>query len=46
MAAHDAFVPAADGWRVEANPTGARSNREVRAEEDGLPVYRILARRR
>lgn len=46
VAAHDAFVPAADGWRVDANPTGARSNREVRAEEDGLPVYRILARRR
>ncbi len=29
-----------------SNPYGARSNREVRAEEDGLPVYRILAVRR
>lgn len=28
------------------NPYGARSNREVRAEEDGLPVFRILAVRR
>ncbi len=29
-----------------ANPYGARSNREVRAEQDGLPIYRIRARRR
>jgi tRNA (guanine-N7-)-methyltransferase len=29
-----------------ANPYGARSNREVRAEEDGLPIYRVLATRR
>jgi tRNA (guanine-N7-)-methyltransferase len=28
------------------NPYGARSNREVRAEEDQLPVYRVLAIRR
>lgn len=28
-----------------ANPYGARSNREVRADEDGLPVYRIHAKR-
>lgn len=27
----------------EVNTYGARSNREVRAEEDGLPVHRILA---
>lgn len=27
------------------NPLGARSDREVRALADGLPVYRILARR-
>lgn len=27
------------------NPYGARSNREVRAEEDQLPVYRVLATR-
>jgi tRNA (guanine-N7-)-methyltransferase len=42
VAAHRAF----DVARVDANPFGARSNREVRAEEDGLPIYRILARRR
>ncbi len=28
------------------NPYGARSNREVRADEDQLPVYRVLATRR
>ena len=27
------------------NPYGARSNREARADEDGLPVYRLHARR-
>lgn len=32
--------------RLEANPYQARSNREKRAEEDGLPVNRILALRR
>lgn len=34
------------GFRVEtleANPYGARSNREARADEDGLPVFRMLA---
>ena len=31
--------------RVETNPYGARSNREARAEEDGLPIHRLLARR-
>ena len=30
---------------VAANPYGARSNREARAALDGLPVYRVLARR-
>lgn len=35
------------GYRVEdlaANPFGARTNREARADEDGLPVWRMLAR--
>lgn len=27
------------------NPYGARSNREVRAEQDGLPIYRVHATR-
>lgn len=34
------------GGRIEDNPYGARSNREQRALTDGLPVHRILARRR
>ena len=47
MAERIAAVPA---FRLEAglehaNPYGARSNREVRAEEDGLPIYRIVATR-
>jgi len=43
---HDAFdLAGEDGW-LEENPFGARSNRERRAAEDGLPVYRVLARRR
>jgi tRNA (guanine-N7-)-methyltransferase len=35
------------GYRIEdlaANPYGARSNREARADTDGLPVWRMLAR--
>lgn len=44
---HGAFEPArGTSLRIDENPFGARSNREVRAEEDGLPVYRLLARRR
>ncbi len=38
---HPDFAPR----RIEENPF-AKSNREVRADEDGLPVYRILATRR
>ncbi len=34
-----------EGGMLEANPYQARSNREARAAEDGLPVYRTLARR-
>ncbi len=43
---HPAFELLGDGGYVPSNPFGARSNREHRADEDGLPVYRILARRR
>lgn len=48
MAERIAAVPA---FAVEAgfaheNVYGARSNREVRAAEDGLPVHRVIARRR
>lgn len=40
---HEAFLLATDSGLVETNPFGARSNRERRAAEDGLPVFRILA---
>lgn len=44
--AHPAFEPARpEGYRIVENPFGARSNREVRAEADGLPIHRVLARR-
>jgi tRNA (guanine-N7-)-methyltransferase len=33
------------GGMLDHNPYAARSNREQRAIEDGLPVYRILALR-
>lgn len=46
LAAHPAFeLGAGDGWLAE-NPYGAVSNREARAAQDGLPVYRLLATRR
>lgn len=46
IAGHPAWAPAsAEGYRVDHNPFGAESNREVRAAKDGLPVHRILARR-
>jgi tRNA (guanine-N7-)-methyltransferase len=43
------LAPAGDaegGARVAENPFGARSPREKRAIADGLPVYRLLYRRR
>ncbi len=47
LAEHPAFEPARGTcFRIDENPFGARSNREVRAEEDGLPIHRLLARRR
>jgi len=39
------FTLASDTGYVAANPFDARSNREKRAIEDGLPVWRILATR-
>lgn len=42
---HPAFaLQGAEGW-VDGNPYGARSNREIRAERDGLPIWRICAHR-
>jgi tRNA (guanine-N7-)-methyltransferase len=46
IARHPAFDLATESGFVNENPFGARSNREMRADEDGLPVFRILARRR
>ncbi len=37
---------AIEGGFEIANPYGARSNREARADEDHLPVFRVLAKRR
>jgi tRNA (guanine-N7-)-methyltransferase len=45
LRAHGAFELPDWGTHVE-NPYAARSNRERRAISDGLPIYRILARRR
>lgn len=45
MKTHPAFDLQDDG-RTAINPYAARSNREKRAEEDGLPIHRILALRR
>ena len=42
------LVPAGDvdgDPHLAANPYGARSNREKRADEDGLPVHRMRWRR-
>jgi tRNA (guanine-N7-)-methyltransferase len=41
---HEQLTIEGDGF-IAHNPYGARSNREKRAEEDGLPIFRILARR-
>ncbi len=43
---HACFVLGGVDGYVSENPYGARSNREVRAAEDGLPVYRTLALKR
>ena len=47
ISAHPAFVPAGDSSgssRLAHNPYGARSPRERRAEQDGLPVHRVRFR--
>ncbi len=43
---HPAFELGGQAGYLDANPYGARSNREQRASQDGLPIYRTLARRR
>lgn len=46
LRSHEAFMLSTDSGRVSENPFGARSNRERRATEDGLEIFRILAFRR
>lgn len=43
---HGAFELAGEQGYLAENPYGARSNREARASEDGLPVFRTLAVKR
>jgi tRNA (guanine-N7-)-methyltransferase len=43
---HPVFELGGEGGYLAENPYQARSNREARAAEDGLPVYRILALKR
>jgi tRNA (guanine-N7-)-methyltransferase len=43
---HGAFELAGEGGYLFENPYQARSNREARAADDGLPVYRTLAVKR
>ncbi|MEZ4288618.1 MAG: tRNA (guanosine(46)-N7)-methyltransferase TrmB [Polyangiales bacterium] len=43
--AHPMFRWTNDTGYVQENPFGARSNREVRADDDGLPIHRLLAER-
>jgi tRNA (guanine-N7-)-methyltransferase len=45
IAAAPGLVPAPGGPRVADNPFRARSPREHRAIEDGLPIHRLLYRR-
>jgi len=45
LRAHPAFELVGTDGLIDANPFGARSNRELRAAEDGLPIYRVMARR-
>jgi len=45
VATHGAFVLESADFRAIDNPYGAVSNREKRAVEDGLPIYRVVARR-
>jgi tRNA (guanine-N7-)-methyltransferase len=45
LRAHPGFELVGDGYHHD-NPYGARTNREARAVEDGLPIFRVLALRR
>lgn len=45
VSAHPAFVPMGASPRIDDHPYGARSPRERKAMEDGLPVHRLHYRR-
>jgi tRNA (guanine-N7-)-methyltransferase len=45
ISACSAFQRVTETGYIDENPYGARSNREQRAIEDGLPIYRLLFRR-
>jgi tRNA (guanine-N7-)-methyltransferase len=44
--AHAAFERTTPSGFIEDNPFGAQSNRETRALQDGLPIYRVLVRKK
>jgi tRNA (guanine-N7-)-methyltransferase len=46
LSAHPDFELATASGLIDENPYGAQSNRETRAIADGLPIYRVLARRK
>ncbi len=46
VGAHGVFVAAEAQVRIDENPFGARSPREHRAIADGLPVYRLMWKRK
>lgn len=46
ISACSAFERATESGYIDENPYGARSNRESRAIEDGLPIYRLLFKKR
>ena len=45
ISACSAFQRVTETGYIDENPYGARSNRESRAIEDGLPIYRLLFRK-
>jgi tRNA (guanine-N7-)-methyltransferase len=45
ISACSAFQRVTETGYIDANPYGARSNRESRAIADGLPIYRLLFRK-
>jgi len=46
LAAHPAFERVTPSGFIDDNPYRAQSNRETRAIADGLPIYRVLVRKK